>query len=390
MRVLLVHNFYHHAGGEDVVFATERDLLKEHGVEVHEYTRHNDEIGQASPTRVAGGTVWARGSYRDLEALLRQHRPDLAHFHNTFPLVSPSGYYACRAAGVPVVQTLHNYRLLCPSATLFREGRPCEACVGRAVPWPGVVHACYRGNRAATAVVAGMLSAHRAMGTWSRLVHVYVALSEFARRKFIEGGLPPDRIAVKPNVLRHPPAPGPHQGGYGLFVGRLSPEKGLRTLLEAWRLAAPEASLRIVGSGPLEGLTASAPEGVEWLGAQPRDAVFSQMREATFLALPSEWYEGGFPLVALEAYACGLPVIASRLGCMEEVVRDGVTGLLFPPGDPVALAEKIRWALGHPESMREMGDRARRLVEAEYSADQNYHALMNLYDRARSCARAAG
>lgn len=389
MRVVLVHNFYQQAGGEDVVFASERDLLREHGVEVVEYTRHNDAIEHASLVGVATATVWAPDSRRALEDLLRRHRPDLVHFHNTFPLISPAAYYACRTAGVPVVQTLHNYRLLCPSATLFRQGRPCEACVGRSFAWPGVLHRCYRGSAAATAVVAGMLSVHRALGTWSRLVHVYVALTEFARRKFTEGGLPPDRIVVKPNVLRDVPTPGDHRGTFALFAGRLAAEKGVKTLAEAWRHVPPGVSLRIVGSGPLERLSGSGPEGVEWLGGQPREAVFAQMRDAAFLVLPSEWYEGGFPLVALEAFACGLPVVASRLGCMQEIVREGTTGLLFAPGDPLDLAEKIRWATDHPEQMHAMGANARRQFEAEYSAGRNFDALMGIYQQASHCARVA-
>jgi glycosyltransferase involved in cell wall biosynthesis len=389
MRVLLAHNFYQQAGGEDAVFAAERDLLRERGVEVIEYTQHNKVITDMSLARVACSTIWGRQSRHALEGLLREYRPDIAHFHNTFPLISPAAYYACRAVRVPVLQTLHNYRLLCPSATFYRQGRPCEDCKGRAVAWPGVLHACYRGSRAATATVAGMLVAHRVLGTWSRLVHVYVALTEFARQLFSEGGLPRDRIAVKPNFLHAAPAPGEHLGGFALFVGRLVPEKGIATLLAAWRDVPRSIRLKIIGTGPIEPLGPTCADGIEWLGAQSPEEVLSAMRDAAFLVLPSEWYEG-FPIVLLEAYASGLPIVASRLGSLKELVRDGMTGLHFTPGDSQDLAKKVRWATANPELTRAMGRNARELFEAEYTAERNFERLMELYQLAAQRARAGG
>jgi glycosyltransferase involved in cell wall biosynthesis len=320
--------------------------------------------------------VWSRESYRSLAKVLRAQRPDVAHFHNTFPLLSPSVYYACRAAGVPVVQTLHNYRLLCPTATFFRNGRPCEDCAGRVVPWPGVVHACYRGSRGASAAVGGMLTVHRLGRTWTRAVDVYVALTPFNRDKFVQNGLPADRLATKPNFLSADPRPGAHAGGYALFVGRLAPEKGIATLLEAWHLAGLDISLKIAGAGPVP--WHRSPPGVAWLGHQPKAAVLSLMRDASFLVIPSEWYEG-FPLVVLEAFATGLPVIASRLGALADIVDDGVTGVHFTPGDAVDLASKLTWAAAHPAEIAEFGRAARRKFEAEYTADHNYELLMDVY-----------
>lgn len=378
MRVLVLHNFYQQAGGEDVAFAAERDLLRRHGHEVLEYVEDNRDVGGMDPLGLAARTVWSRASTRRLRELLRRTRPDVAHFHNTFVLISPSAYYACAEAGVPVVQTLHNYRLLCPGATFFRSGRVCEECLGWSVPLPGVVHGCYRGSRAQTAVVAAMVAAHRRLGTWDRRVDVYVALSEFARRKFVEGGLPQEKIQVKPNFAFPDCGTGQHEGRYALFVGRASGEKGIETLLEAWRRLGPAARLKVVGSGPLETLAADSPGNVEWLGQQPKARVLSLMKDASLLVLPSTWYEA-FPMVLVEAFATGLPVVASRLGALAELVEDGRTGLHFAPGDAADLAAKIEWALARPERLREMGRRARQEFEAKYTADRNYERLVDIY-----------
>ena len=252
MKILLLHNYYQRSGGEDEVFLTDASLLEKHGHEVRRYCVHNTSVDDLSYLRLAGQTLWNADSYRQLRTLFRTESPDIAHFHNTFPLISPSAYYAAAAAGVPVVQTLHNFRLLCPNALLYRDGHVCGDCIGRTVAWPAIVHKCYRESRPATAVTAGMLAAHRVMGTWSHMVATYITLTEFARQKFIEGGLPADRLLVKPNTLRDDPGQGDHRGGFGLFVGRLSNEKGLDVLLDAWRQLREPLKLLIVGSGPLE------------------------------------------------------------------------------------------------------------------------------------------
>src|SRR5581483_9761958 len=194
----------------------------------------------------AARTVWSRPAYRVLRELLRAHRPAVAHFHNTFPLISPAAYYACRAERVPVVQTLHNFRLLCPNALFFRDGRVCEDCLGKAVPWPGVAHKCYRGSRSASAAVCTMLTVHRALGTWHTAVDRFIALTDASRRKFVAGGLPADKIAVKANFVDPDPGPGTGAGGYGVFVGRLSAEKGVGTLLKAWQQLGRDVPLKIV------------------------------------------------------------------------------------------------------------------------------------------------
>lgn len=388
-RVLLVHNRYQQAGGEDEVFAAEADLLEEHGHRVVRYTLHNDRITGMSRSALARATVWNGAVYRELRALIRKERPRVGHFHNTFPLISPAAYYAARAEGVPVVQTLHNYRLLCPNALFFRDGRVCEDCSGKAVPWPGVAHACYRGSRSASGAVATMLTAHRVLGTWTGAVDAYIALTEFARSKFIQGGLPAQKIAVKPNFVHPAPKAGDGRGGYVLFVGRLSREKGVDTLLAAWNHLGQKVHLKIVGDGPLAPKVAESAKRfkkVEWLGGQPKDRVLTLMRAAQALVFPSVWYEG-FPVVIAEAYAVGLPVIASELGSMSSLIDGGRTGLHFRPGDPKDLAAKVEWASTHPVELKRMSSEARKEFETKYTAEKNYLRLMEIYESAVTGAR---
>jgi glycosyltransferase involved in cell wall biosynthesis len=391
MKILYIYNLYQQPGGENHYVESEPRLMKGRGHAVVIYNRDNSEIRDFSWWRKGAllwQASWSRQSFREVRSLIRRERPDVAHVHNTLTLVTPSVYYACREEGVPVVQTLHNYRLLCPAATFLRDGKVCEACLGRSVPWPGVVHACYRDSRAATAAVAAMLAVHRAMGTWREKVDVYVALTEFARRKFIEGGLPAERIVVKPNFVAPDPGPKQGPGEYAVYVGRLAEEKGLRVLLGAWGRLSETIPLRIAGDGPLKEelakeIGAKELRGVEMPGQVSPEEIVTLMRGARFLVFPSVWFEG-FPLTIAEAFACGVPVIASRLGSMAEIVTDGRTGLHFTPGDTDDLAAKVDWAWSHPEAMSEMGRAARAEYEAKYTAERNYHLLMDIYQRAMS------
>lgn len=385
MNILAIHNFYTQGSGEDAVFSAEKALLQERGHGIVEFVRHNAEIYAMSYLGASVSTLWSRDSMQALRRLIQTARPDVAHFHNTFLLISPASYYACNEYGIPVIQTLHNYRLLCPNALLFRNGRVCEECLGKFVPWPGVLHRCYRHSRAATAVVAAMLAVHRLLRTWERTVDVFIALTEFARQKFIQGGLPAARIVVKPNFIHPDPGPGPHDGGYALFVGRLSSEKGIRTLLAAWEQLGSGVPLKIVGDGPLASEVARACESsrkIEWLGRVSASVALSLMGGALLVILPSECYEN-FPRVIVEAYAKGTPVIASNLGALAELVEDGRTGLRFRPGDPRDLAAKIEWAWTHPHELAQMGREARREYEEKYTAERNYEQLMAVYQLAQ-------
>lgn len=379
MKVVVIHNFYRQPGGEDEVFRAESDLLSSNGHTVVQYTVDNHRIPEIGRLSLAAGAIWNRTAYRELRQLFRKERPHIAHFHNTSPLISPSGYYAARAEGVGVVQTLHNFRLVCPNGLLFRDGHVCEECVGKFFPWPGIVHACYRKSRAATAVRTGMLSFHKPLGTWTRRVGIYIALSEFSRQKFIEGGVPSEKIVVKPNFLMRDPGQGEHLGRFGLFVGRLSSEKGLDILQGAWRLLGDNFPLKIIG-GPLSG-EENESKSIQWLGPQPKERVYAEMKAASFLVFPSECYEN-CPMTIIEAFATGLPVIVSGRGSSAEMVRDQQTGCHFRAGDPVDLAAKVEWALTHAHELAAMGLSGRREFEAQYSATRNYAQLMEIYSLA--------
>lgn len=386
MKILLAHNFYQQPGGEDVVFEQERQLLQRAGHTVLCYQRSNYEANSYSGVKrlqLALRTIWSEDTRQTFARLLNREHPDIVHVHNTFLMISPSIFSACRDAGIPVVKTLHNYRLYCPAATFFRNGHVCEDCVNKNLA-SGIVHGCYRGSRAATATVALELSVHRWRHTWTQDVDCYIALTEFARTRFLRAGLPADRVFVKPNFVYPDPGSRPNsEGSYALFVGRLSEER-LRALLSAWSLLKdPQIPLLIVGGGPqLEDFRQRAASkglnGVTFLGHQSREKVTAAMQSARFLVFSSEWYES-FPVTIAESFASGVPVICSRIGAMKEIVQDGQTGLTFAPGNAAELAAKVEWAWNHPQELSIMGNAARREYETKYTAEQAYPQLMEIY-----------
>jgi glycosyltransferase involved in cell wall biosynthesis len=384
-RILVVHNAYRRRGGEDAVVENEVALLQRKGHDVVLYRRDNNEIEKLNKAVLFAQTFWSRRSRRETHALIRAHRPDVIHVHNTFPLVSPSIYWAASAAGIPVVQTLHNYRLLCVQAMFLRNMRTCQDCLGK-IPWRGAVRRCYRGSFVQSATAAGMLSGHRLAGTYRNKVARYIALSTHARDKFIRGGLPSGSVAVKPNFVDMAErVEGPRRGG--LFVGRLSAEKGMAVLLAALdRL--PGITLDVIGTGPEQNAVAAHPS-VRHSGWIEREEVLHRMQGASYLVVPSICDEM-FGLVVVEAFACGLPVIASRAGAVAELVRHGHAGLLFERGSADELAETIRWAETHSEEMRHLGVNARREYEKKYTPELNYRQLHAIYDEAIECTQRAG
>lgn len=389
LRILLLHNRYQLEGGEDAVVAAEHALLSERGHPTELLLFDNREIapGQGVVGRLglAARTVWSPPGYQQVRAAIRRFRPDVLHCHNTFPLASPSVYYAARRERVPVVQTLHNYRLICPGGLLSREGRPCEDCVGKAFAAPAIEHRCYRDSRAATATVASMLGVHRAAGTWGSAVAIYLVLSEFARDRFVAGGLPASKIRVKPNFV-HPssqPLPAGKREPFVLFVGRLSPEKGIGVMLSAWRSGRIELPLWVVGDGPMAPavLDATRDCAVRALGRKSPEEVRALMRRATALVSPSLSYEP-LPLVALEAFESGLPVIASRPGGVPELAGVDAPGVMFAAGDPGDLATQAIALLGDPARRERAGLAARAAYEARYTPEANYAALLRIYEEA--------
>jgi glycosyltransferase involved in cell wall biosynthesis len=384
MKILSVHNSYQNPGGEDQVFAQETDLLRSHGHEVLLYRASNDQVKGKNRLVLLGDTIWNKQIHAELRALMHRETPDIVHVHNTFPVISPAVYYAANEEGIPVVQTLHNYRMLCPAATFFRDGHVCEDCLGKRIPWPGVVHACYRGSRLTTAAAAAMLATHNYKETWSKTVSAYIALTDFARNKFIQGGFPEEKIFIKPNYLQSDPRPGEGRGNYAFFVGRLTPEKGIETMLAAWKEIGHELPLQMAGDGPLAPEVQKASremESVTWLKYLPRAEILERMKNASVLILPSTWYEG-FPMIVAEAFAAGLPVIASNLGSLSSIVDHHRTGLHFEAGQASSLVEAVRWWLAHPAEAILMRSQARLEYETRYTAEVNYQQLMQIYQAA--------
>jgi glycosyltransferase involved in cell wall biosynthesis len=385
LRVLLIHNYYQQTGGEDQVFAAEASLLETNGDEVIRYTDHNDRINEMAGWSVAKASIWNKNAYTAVKTIIRATRPHVLHAHNTFPLISPAVYAAAKDEGIPVVQTLHNFRLLCANSLLFRGGKICEDCVGTRTMWPAVAHRCYRGSLAASAAVVGMTQFHRIRGTWRHLIDVYITLTEFARGKFVEVGLPAEKLLVMPNFVDSPflDARG-DPGAYMVFVGRLAAEKGVRTLLAAWAASPDLPPLVFVGHGPLasEVEQAVARDGrIRWLGFQPTACVQTIIRNARALLFPTQLYEG-CPLVVLEAYAASVPVIASAVGSAMSLIDDGRTGLHHIPGDAQDLAAKVHWAWRHPTAMLAMGASGRVRYEEHHTGPIHYHLLRQAYARA--------
>lgn len=387
VKVLIIHNFYRSSApsGEDSVFQNEKALLLGKGVDVVTYEMFNDKIDTSSlahRARLALNTAWSNDTYQAVEHLIKQTKPDIAHFHNTFPQISPSAYAACRNNGVPVVQTLHNFRLICPGGLLLRDGRPCEDCVGTNL-LPALRYRCYRGSLPATGALVWMLLRNRWHGTYTTLVNRYIALTEFAASRLIAGGLPKDRISIKPNFAPGVSVPGPGYGGYAVYVGRLSAEKGLRTLISAWKLI-PEIPLKILGDGPLReeliDLSLKNNLPIKFLGFCDRPTIIDTVGRAAFQVVPSEWYEG-FPMVILEAYACGTPVVCSRIGGLDEIVREGETGVKFEAGDADDLARTVKQLLGDPARLSAMREKARAAFLTNYTPERNFQLLMDIYSR---------
>ncbi len=379
MRILMVHNAYQQAGGEDAVVANEKALLEGAGHEVALLLLTNDAIsGAAASARAAIGAVYSRRGRQLVADAIARVAPDIVHVHNHFPLISPSMFDATRAAHVPCVWTLHNFRVACANGLLFRDGKPCELCLSRQ-PLPAVARRCYRNSALGSAAVAALIGYHRQAGTWRGKVARFIALSDFARGKFEAAGLPVDRLVVKPNFVADPVvtgAPPQRRGGF-VYVGRLSAEKGVDTLLTAWREV--NARLTIFGDGPdSAALRANAPANVSFAGHRSREDVHAALAGASALIVPSLCYENS-PLALIEAMALGTPPILSRIGSLPEMAEDGVSGFHFAAGDPADLGQIVRRAIADPDRLARAGQAARRVYEARHSPASSLTRLIAIY-----------
>jgi glycosyltransferase involved in cell wall biosynthesis len=376
MRVLVVHNRYVSAvpSGENAVVDEEITALRAAGVEVVPHLRSSDEIAALSPAARAALAVRPVRSGEDaraIAALIREHRPDVLHLHNPYPLVSPWVVRVAHGAGVPVVQTVHNYRHACVAGSLFRDGHVCTDCLGTRTRWPGVVHGCYRGSRAQSLALTTAEVLHR--GTWATVAR-YLVLTAFAAEKMVEAGLPRDRLVVRPNSARDPGPPSAPGAGV-LYVGRLDEEKGVPLLVEAWRLVPPGSHLTVIGEGryraAVERLAAER-DDVTFLGPRGAAEVAAAIDAAAAVVVPSVCYEG-FPRVVAEAFAHGRPIVATAVGPLPSLVTDDV-GWTAPPA-PEGLAAVLA-GVG-PDAARGAAARARYL--AAYTPERTMRQLLDVY-----------
>ena len=390
MRVLIAHNRYQQPGGEDQVVRAEAAMLRHHGLCVEELAFDNEGIhGITGQLRAAANSFFSPSAYRRVQQAIRLFQPDLLHIHNFMPTLSPAVFFAGRHGRVPIVQTLHNYRLICAKGTLYRDGRPCEKCSEQNSFLPGVALGCYRGSRLGSAVVGGTVALHASLGTWQNRVDRYIALTEFAAEKLGRQRVPFDRVRVKPNFV---PDRGTGSGDQqvALFVGRLSEEKGIGTLLAADAAHALPLPVVIVGDGPLreqvKAACARPGSRLTAVGHENPAQVLERMKRAAVLLVPSVWYEG-FPVSVVEALSVGVPVIASNLGGLPEIVPHGECGLLHAPGDAASLVEALHTFQAMPAEQKvKLRITSRKRYMDRYSEGINYAQLNDIYAQAITAA----
>jgi glycosyltransferase involved in cell wall biosynthesis len=386
----MAHNYYQNLGGEDISFEAEAKLLEKYGNIVIRYTRDNNEINTyrvSQKVQLIYNTIWSSRSFRDLNFILEKEKPELVHFQNTFPLISPSAIYACKQHNIPVVMSLRNYRLMCINGLFLRNMQICEDCIQKDFDLPGVFHACYRDSHLQSSIVALMTGYHHTKKTWVHNINKFICPSEFSKRKFIQGKLPAWKISVKPNFTENPGKLYEKQD-YVLFIGRLSKEKGMINALHSMS-DNPHIPFIIIGSGPLEEevkKTSKALKNVNYLGRLKSEQTLDVLGKARFLIYPSSCYET-FGRGIVEAFAFAVPVIASQIGALEELVNNNVTGLLIDPENSDELSTRIKWLWEHPGKCAQMGKNARNEYLQRFTPELNYHSLMNIYSSVMKCKK---
>jgi len=403
MKILLVHNFYGSTApsGENTVYASESELLRQHGHRVIEFTRHSDEIinrGIFGTVQGALATVWNPFSKRVLRFVLEKEKPDIMHVHNTFPLLSPSIFYATVGLKTATVLTLHNYRTFCAAGIPMRDGHPCMECLERKTTFPALKHGCYRQGRLSTLPLAVMIALHRKLETWTKHVDAFIALTEFQKSKITEPGLLSETVYVKPHFYFNAPDPLPWEEREQkmVYIGRLGVEKGVRILIDAWKMWSSEAPhLEIIGDGPEKSVLQESTKGngleekVSFLGYLNSPEVQKRLATARLLVLPSLSFEG-FPMAIPEAFALGVPVAASDIGAIPFIVKDNKNGILFRPGDASALYRAVKEIWDRSNWLSSLGRAARLEFDRKYTADANYEILMNIYQKAMERKKAKG
>jgi glycosyltransferase involved in cell wall biosynthesis len=354
-------------------------MLRDRGEDVFEYQVENSAITRPEIITIGLGAVWNRGQYRLVREVIRQTRPDVMKVDNFFPILSPSIFEAAKSMGVSTALSVRNYRLICPSANLFREGKRCTACVGQKMAFPAIVHRCYRASYLQSATSAASNAYAHMHGVWKDLIDGYIAVSGFVKRQLVDGGFPSSKIFVKPNFV-YDTQIGQGAGGYALYIGRLSEEKGIRTLMAAWSRIGKALPLKVIGEGPLQALVESSSannESIDYLGRRRLDEVLDCLGGAQVLMFPAEWPEP-FGRAIIEAYSKGTPVIAAETEPIHDMIDDGRTGLLFRAGDPDDCAEKVLSLSADPEALSQMRINARQRYLRDYTEDRNYKLMTEI------------
>lgn len=376
----MLHNRYRIRGGEDESTEAEIRLLRESGHEVEFLEANNHDIGQRQKAvGAAFSSVWSRNWERRIYQHLVEQKVDILHVQNFFPLISPSVYYAARRAGVPVVQAIRNYRLVCPSANLFRDGNLCRECVGKRIKWPGIAHRCYRGSALGTTTVAVMAGLHNIAGTWKNRVSKYVVISQYVADILIADGFPPDKIIVKPNFVwleELLPIEPVETRKHVLFVGRLTPEKGVDVLIKAWHQMETSMPLKLIGESEKHHVSSGS---VEFLGRKNLSEVYKLMRQAACVVMPGNWPEP-FGRVAIEAFANGTPVISADQGGVAELIEHGVNGRLFKSGDTDDLIKNLSQFLSNKTERDNSARNARATYLKKYTPKANLAQLEDIYE----------
>ena len=381
MKVLLVHNFYQRSGGEETVFEEELKLIKKHGIEVINYHQNNSSIqGVSAKIGAFFRTIYSKKTVREIKAILREKKPDLVHVHNFFPLISPSVFYAAKSMNIKTVFTLHNYRIICPTATFLHNGKVVLNSIKS--PWWAFFKKTYRNSAIGTLALCLMIDIHRRIGTWNTKVDRFIVLNEFSKDLFVKWGLSKKKIIVKPNFVsnagRNENEANVEKEDHALFVGRISEEKGINVLLDAWKEI--NRKLVIVGDGPLkEKYVKEGNTNIVWKGHLPKEKILSEMAKAKFLILPSICFEN-CPMVILESFSVGTTALVSEIGGLPNIVKHGINGYNFKVGDAISLRDNVIRMFENPNKIKELSQNAHLDYLENYTDKQNLAALLSIYE----------
>lgn len=383
LNVLMAHNYYQVPGGEDTVFHNEVNMLEKNGHKVIKYTRHNDEIkdGVLSKLKLGIDTIFSLKTYKEVKRLIEEKDIDVLHVHNTLPLISPSIYYAARAKKIPVVQTIHNFRLLCPGATFTRNGEICEDCISKGLG-QSLKHTCYRNSLAQTFIMYLMLKTHRVIGTYNNVN--YITLTEFNKNKLLNLVKDKNKVYVKPNFVEKRELLERILEDYFVYIGRLDNIKGINFLVESWKDIDEKIDLYIIGTGPEEEklktfIKENNIKNIKLLGFMQRGKAFEIIQKSRAILVPSKWYEG-FPMTIAESFSLGVPVIGSKLGNIESIIDDGSNGLLFEKGNMQSIKTVIESVFYNKDLNISLGNNAYNAFRYNYTDEKNYEELQSIYE----------